>query len=335
MLKNVLLIVAFLLVSTCFALETRIYGGKLVEDPKIYPFFVQLYDLSKGKNYNFCGGSMIGPLHILTATHCFKLGITLENLEVGAGALDVRSEQIEKMQPKSFDYHKDFIFDTFANDVAVVKLERPFKKSTGVRSIELTDTDPEVGSKIVSVGYGETDDGTYPYKMKYVNLHVVGFEECKAFSDIYKIVRDRQHMCAWDEDKSSCHGDSGGPLFTGEYEKATQYGIVSFGAECGTVPTVYARVNFFKDWIKKHTTYNVCYSTTAASASTTYLKMCAQVGGTVTLTTDKICCEDLNVYKIRAIDMTWNDCTGKMEKDLCEKVGRFSCSGTTAKCRLF
>ena len=53
----------------------------------------------------------------------------------------------------------------------------------------------------------------------------------------------------------ACNGDSGGPLIIAgnDYSDAVQVGIVSYGFECDPidVPSVYAEVAYFYQWIQE------------------------------------------------------------------------------------
>jgi len=63
-------------------------------------------------------------------------------------------------------------------------------------------------------------------------------------------------QCAGTEDgKSTCHGDSGGPLVCKEGNNWFQYGITSFGMECGSpkYTSFFANVVNLLPWIRKHT----------------------------------------------------------------------------------
>jgi secreted trypsin-like serine protease len=337
---NVLLIAIFLLISACFALDSNIYGGELVEEEGKYPFVVQLLDTSNTERKNFCGGSMIGPLHVLSAAHCLK-DTELENLKVGAGALDITSDEYEKNQAESIYSHNSFASTNFRNDIAIVKLEEPFSNSAGVRSIEIAQNKPAIGKKLTIAGYGITDNDNYPDKMRYVSNSVISLSACKAADSFYEGVRDSQQLCTFTEGKGGCSGDGGSPLFYGSGSTATLFGIVSGGAECGTLPTINARSNYYRDWIKAHTAYDVCYDCTDCEENLpkAYKEMCLQVGGEVFFFGSDnqftYCCTGLNVFNIRKIDMTWNGCDKELEKDLCKKIGRFSCSGTTASCKRF
>ncbi|RWS01452.1 trypsin 3A1-like protein [Dinothrombium tinctorium] len=61
-------------------------------------------------------------------------------------------------------------------------------------------------------------------------------------------------ICAGEEGKDSCGGDSGGPLFGSVLRNAKLFGIVSFGIGCGRKDRagVYTRVQNFTDWIESN-----------------------------------------------------------------------------------
>uniref|UniRef100_A0A8W7PY83 Peptidase S1 domain-containing protein n=1 Tax=Anopheles coluzzii TaxID=1518534 RepID=A0A8W7PY83_ANOCL len=68
-----------------------------------------------------------------------------------------------------------------------------------------------------------------------------------------------QNVClSGDGGRSSCNGDSGGPL-TVQDGGSLQIGIVSFGSAAGCsigMPSVYARVSFYLDWIDANSDFN-------------------------------------------------------------------------------
>ena len=69
---------------------------------------------------------------------------------------------------------------------------------------------------------------------------------------------DNTQICAGDDSKDSCSGDSGGPLLSSELDDGrwAVIGIVSFGAKgyCADskFPGVYTRVDQFLDWIERN-----------------------------------------------------------------------------------
>ncbi|EJK47364.1 hypothetical protein THAOC_33916 [Thalassiosira oceanica] len=80
--------------------------------------------------------------------------------------------------------------------------------------------------------------------------------ECLGFSvDHNQEKVTSQMLCAKEDGKSSCYGDSGGPLLIkgADSSQDLQIGVVSWGVGCGedaVVPGVYARVSSAYDWIR-------------------------------------------------------------------------------------
>lgn len=100
-------------------------------------------------------------------------------------------------------------------------------------------------------GFHRLRDGTLPQALDVLAAGLVG------------PVTERM-MCAGTKSGQigACHGDSGGPLVIDTAEGPVQVGVVSFGGGpvgskmyCGFEDTygVYARVSFFRDWIREKT----------------------------------------------------------------------------------
>ena len=59
-------------------------------------------------------------------------------------------------------------------------------------------------------------------------------------------------MCTNDHGKSSCAGDSGGPLFITEKKRGTIVALVSYGAECNGTSVNAKITENIKTWIYKN-----------------------------------------------------------------------------------
>jgi secreted trypsin-like serine protease len=296
--------------------------------PGVFPFIVQLFD--KDQNYNFCGGSLIGPYHVLTAAHCIE-GSEPSSIQIWAGALNLFDADGYKVNVAVIYEHPDYDRPTITNDVAVLKLSKPFPQSVGVRTINLAATAVAPGTLATSAGWGNTGT-SYPEDLMFVKTVVQDNSVCTASYGSFFVAS--QEVCAHDPGQGTCFGDSGGPFFTGTKLKANQHGVVSYvsGNGCATAPSVYARVTAYREWIVEQTDHVV--STTCAGCATIphWRDMCKSIGGFYQLVANGYQCRNLDVLKVRKINYEWDDCADTKVKDLCDKIGFYECINNIPTC---
>lgn len=108
--------------------------------------------------------------------------------------------------------------------------------------------DPNVQFDIM--GFGQTsEDGEESEFLQHAVVKPIAAEECREIYDMYAFDEPTM-ICALDNGKDSCTGDSGGPLIY----NGVQVGITSWGLGCARFPGVYARVSAAYGWIIQ----NVC-----------------------------------------------------------------------------
>jgi secreted trypsin-like serine protease len=197
---------------------------------------------------------------VLTAAHCVN---GFDSIAFNRYNLSDDSEIIEVFGAKRRIIHPRYSFRTDQFDVALIKLNG---NVTLIDPIRINDSPDllEPGAILTVVGWGATRVGRnsidYPNILREVDLDYVPNSKCR------KIPGERgfqlgnllteDMMCAGDEGKDSCYGDSGSPLILkGESpEEDVQVGVVSWGLECaGPIPGVYSRVSRTYDWIRKTT----------------------------------------------------------------------------------
>ena len=177
--------------------------------------------------------------------------------------------------------HEDFDInrDAIPHDIALLRLSKPAELSDSV-SLACFDITPDKirsefssssmaqylnngrGARVDVIGWGRTEAfssgdlrefGVSETKLQSAGLNVQGINDCRR--SLGQPLTEAQHLCARNEIRDSCRGDSGGPLFiTGGDSQYLQVGIVSFGpTNCGGgLPGVYTRLETYVDWVKRN-----------------------------------------------------------------------------------
>jgi len=313
--------------------DDKIINGALATNGQ-FPFLIQLFN--KTGNYNFCGGSLIGPYHVLTAAHCTVDAIASE-IQIWAGSLDIYDDvKGYKVDVAAIHVNPNYDANLIRNDVTVIKLAKPFPKTVGVRTVQLPTTSAAPGALLTVCGFGATvpAGGTYPEFLMFVQIPMIKTAECQNYFGSSIVAS--QMICGFDTNpnQGTCYGDSGGPIVTGSKTTAVQQGVVSFGSAngCATTPSVFARVSYFRDWILQQTVHTVVTACASCAVDTHWKGLCQQMGGVWALTATNYQCKNLNIDKTRTVDYSWGDCTNTKVKDLCNQVGRYACSGGVGTC---
>jgi len=257
--------------------QAKIIGGNVAERTE-YPFFAQL---AMG-----CGASLITRDVVLSAAHCVE-GIAMLGSHVHVSAYedwDVVEEQglaettIDRFVT-DFASHPNFEW-TGLNDIAVIKLSSPVPETIPTVKLNADRLVPEDGQDVTVIGLGISDyfEDTFPDLLHEVELQIINFDWCNAYSRYGgSLDRDAEFCASTLVDgevlggKDSCNGDSGGPIFIKDgTDRPLQVGIVSHGEGCAfqNYPGVYATVSDAYGWIKEN----------ACAMSKVNSELCGKIG---------------------------------------------------------
>merc|ERR1719167_743701 len=249
-----------LLALACLAHSTLGNDEKIVGGEEAVPHSIpwQVSLRRKSDNFHFCGGSVLGPNHVVSAAHCTVIWDSPDEVVVVAGEHDRNvDEGTEQTVPVSkLTVHEKYGSPKqFENDIAIWELAEPLEMNDFVAPVPLPEPMKQSEGDCTVSGWGtlHSGDSSTPNVLMKVDVPVVADSTCK-IEYPFSIVESM--LCAGEHGKDSCQGDSGGPMICYNSDGSGYLGgIVSWGIGCGGLyhPGVYTEVSYFVDWVEAHT----------------------------------------------------------------------------------
>ncbi|XP_062866545.1 coagulation factor VII [Trichomycterus rosablanca] len=235
--------------------RARIVGGS--ECPRGHcPWQVLLKYGEKG----FCGGVIIKPTWILTASHCLEK-LKVKFLKIVSGEHDIEENEgsEQTIEVEEMILHPTYVPATADSDIALLRLRHPVVYSTYAVPVCLptkSQAERELWaiSKHTVSGWGKrSEEGPTSRVLRKLDVPRIWTQDCVTAS---KVTLTANMFCAGyiEGKEDSCKGDSGGPLVT-HYRKTTfLLGIVSWGKGCARPGYygIYTRVSNYLKWIHTH-----------------------------------------------------------------------------------
>lgn len=259
-----LTLAALVAVSCAFSfknldIDTHIVNGTAATRGQ-FPYYALLKIVLTDRREGFCGGTLINNQWILTAGHCVSIDdVTIDHFEVHLGALnasDITEEGRVIVTTKNGIPHPEYNSRTVENDIALLKLDEPIEFSETIKAVNLTEeASLEPGTVVTAVGFGKlrTSDTSISPTLQYADLKIISRFEC-ALTFPFVYTRDDIICTTGDDNKSTCNGDSGGPLILVEDGEPKLVGGTSFGHIRGCdrgYPSGFSNTYLFLSWIQE------------------------------------------------------------------------------------
>ncbi|TKR73116.1 hypothetical protein L596_020466 [Steinernema carpocapsae] len=241
---------------TLFVLSTsaqdRTNGRQLVINGQLaelgqFPFHVRIIVQKPDKTIEGTAFIIDNGRYLVTAAH---------NLH------RVPPSQVRQFQSSDWRIHGHFSYKTLKNDIALIRLPRPFNTSAtnAIKSIDIRRDDnfyAMPGTEALTIGFGDKLPDVTSDELRFAAVTIKTFLTCKT---VYPQINSPA-FCAETNMVGSSKGDSGGPLLVlDEQNRFVPVGVVSFGPNTtygklhqDQFPTVYTRLSAYCDWIESKT----------------------------------------------------------------------------------
>lgn len=214
------------------------------------PYIVSLLlENNDGTQVAICSGVIISNSYVLTAAQCLSTDV----VEVHLGAISRGNGQYH-FKTYEYDFIRHENWPSMGYDIGLIRI--PYVEfSATVNQINL----PRLSQKnerfenwwAVACGWGKLANGQIADRLQCVDLQIMTNNECH---ESYGVLPPSVVCARTTGGKSTCSGDTGGPLVA--HDEPILVGITSFGSADGCTfgkPAGFTRISSHLDWIQSHT----------------------------------------------------------------------------------
>ncbi|PVD31755.1 hypothetical protein C0Q70_07173 [Pomacea canaliculata] len=243
--------------------ENNMMGNFIINgqdaNPGNAPWQVSIQEFGK----HFCGGSLIHQYFVVTAAHCVDQYITLTNLDVVVGAVDLSKPEASRKQVRVKRIIKHPQYQPLNGyDVALVELATPVNFTAYVGPLCLPRAEHQFSrfSRCFTTGWGRMDPSisSMATRLQMLKMSLWDTNKCNSSYAWDGGIRPTE-ICAgyYSGIRAPCQGDSGGPLFCLSLSyNWVLVGVASYvhdGCNKPEKPVVFSDVSLYNGWIHNNT----------------------------------------------------------------------------------
>ena len=204
---------------------------------------------------SMCGASLLSHTRSVTAAHCWRTrNAQARQFTLAFGTANIFSGGT-RVTTSSVHLHGSYNMNNLNNDVAIIN-HNHVGFNNNIQRINLASGNNNfAGTWAWAAGFGRTSDaasGANNQQKRQVSLQVITNAVCARTYGNSVIIGST--LCVSGANgRSTCSGDSGGPLSIGSGGGRQLIGITSFGSDRGCqrgYPAGFARVTSFNSWIR-------------------------------------------------------------------------------------
>lgn len=207
------------------------------------------------KRHFICSGSLLRKNVVLTAASCIK-DLKNSDIKIRAGSKRFKSGGQNRAVLETM-YHPEYKTNEYANNIAMIKLRRPFNSTVNnIQIIKMpTKETIELPSSISIYGWGLSRFNANKYitkRLRVSKYKVYSDKKCLRHLPESDKGQTEKVFCIGDRTKQVdvCNDDIGGPAISRQYE--TQYGVISRNGACSENKTIIVTsLEPHKSWIKE------------------------------------------------------------------------------------
>ncbi|XP_017010562.2 serine protease 1-like [Drosophila takahashii] len=228
--------------------EGRIVNGYTADEGKA-PYIVGLFLRNDGSNSGAVGaGTIIANNWILTAAHC----LTTDYVEINYGSNKAWNGALKQIvRRENFISYPDF-GSRAGTDIGLIRTD-PVTFTDLINKVALPSmseqSDRFQDTWVLVCGWGGMDNGNLAELLQCMDVQIISNSECE---QSYGSVASTDLCTRPVGGRSTCGGDSGGPMVTQDNPRLV--GVITFGSgDCHSGPSGGTRVSDYLGWIRDNT----------------------------------------------------------------------------------